>query len=224
MSKTENRIPLKAAKETAQAFIESHLFEKPIIVGSVGRGELLVGDIDLLVMNPSRLGERDDATFNGMQVNIWYTDTVNRESMQLWLDGPTSHNVDRAERARKAGFKYNIYGLWKDESKVANDKISIEKLIKETDGISEETLTGEFIKFAKFSHPSGDYLQIGSIRIEADKDKFRVLSVFELWMGDKNIKRYEKIKGERRTMEEAENIFSKWIEEKKDKGYKLVGT
>jgi len=222
MSKTEHKTPLKEAKAIANAFLKNHFLDRPILVGSIGRGELLVGDIDIMAFNKSRLGERDDTTFDGMKVNVWYTDDVHKESMKLFLDGPKSENIARAGRARNAGYKYNMYGLWKDDVRVANDKISIEKMIHETDGIGEETLTGEFIKFAKLTNPSGNYLQVGTIRIEEDKEGYKVISVFELWSGSSVIKRYEKVKCEGRTMDDAENMFNKWIKEKTAKGYKLV--
>jgi len=228
MSKTENKTPLVHARVIAKDFLQSNLLNNPVIVGSIGRGELMVGDIDILAENPNRLGQLDNITFNGMQVNIWFTNAVNRESMQLFLMGPKSDNIARAAAAKAAGYKYNMYGLWKDEVRVANDKISIEKMIHETDGVGEETLTNEYVKFAKLTHPSGDYLQIGSIRIEelknvqADVKAYKVISVFELWSDNNLIRRYEKIKCEQADIITAENVFNKWIEQKTAKGYKLV--
>ena len=223
MAKVETKTPWKVAKVIAKQFLESHLFERPILVGSVGRGELLVGDIDVLAENKNRLGERDDTTFNGMQINVWYTDAVHRESMKLFLDGPKSANIARAAKAKAAGLKYNIYGLWKDEARIANDARSIEQMIEsQSDAVSETSILEEPIKSTKLAKPSGDYLQIGIIRLENNKDNYKVVSVFELWSGANVIRRYEKVKRDDADLTVAEAVYNGWIEEKKKKGYKLV--
>jgi len=216
-------MPYPQALQLAENFIANSPLQKPLIVGSIGRGELLVGDIDILAEDKNRVGERADTEYNGIQVNVWYTDVVNREAMRLYLYGPCEANMARSERAKKVGFKYNIYGLWKDEVKVANDESSILKMIMAAEGDKKEVVVEDCLKTVQFSNPSGDYLQVGTIRLEEDGDNFKVVSIFELFAGKETIRRYVKIKCEGVDRQTADHHFNKWIGEKEAKNHTRVG-
>ena len=89
---------------------------KVAVAGSIRRGKLIVGDIDIVAIDPRRTGRRDDIQFGGVAVQVWYTDAEHWGAAMLYATGPAGSNIGRARLAKRKGWKLRQqHGLY-DES------------------------------------------------------------------------------------------------------------
>jgi DNA polymerase/3'-5' exonuclease PolX len=73
------------------------------VAGSIRRRKPVVGDIDIVALDPRRRG-REDLEFGGIPVQVWYTDEAHWGAALLYATGPQGSNIGRARLAKRQGW------------------------------------------------------------------------------------------------------------------------
>ena len=113
--------------------LEKHGHQKVVICGSVRREKPEVGDLDVIVVGdlawlaePGRPWRYVDGgakkctvDYEGRQVNILKTEWQSLGAAMLYFTGNSTFNLIMRRNAKKAGYKLNEYGLWREDVFVA---------------------------------------------------------------------------------------------------------
>jgi DNA polymerase/3'-5' exonuclease PolX len=112
-------LPLQVAQRvvcTAIGQLFSAIADKVFVAGSIRRGEKKVRDIDLVVVEPKKHGKIERTEFEGIPVQVFYTDADSLPFMLFHATGPAKWNIVNRVVAARQGLKLSQYGLFHRES------------------------------------------------------------------------------------------------------------
>lgn len=142
---------LAAAEYIAQRWLEKWQKLNPdadiIICGSIRRGEKMVRDIDIVVIDEEMHGTfARGASFEGVELNLCYVKEECRGSAMLFLTGSADFNLRMRRVAKSKGLKLNRYGLWNGDECIAS----------KTEEDIFEALGLDYVPPEKRRNPSGE--------------------------------------------------------------------
>jgi|SRR5579884_2256619 len=133
-------VPLEKAEAVAHdlmARLQRAGAIRVFVTGSIRRRKSQVGDIDVVVVSPSKdprellqtCGasveqggtERAFGFFDGMAVNVWRCAPESLGAMLFYTTGPAQYQVGYRMKAKRAGFLLNERGLFRNGKKVAGE-------------------------------------------------------------------------------------------------------
>jgi len=100
-------IPRQRAERLAReiiATLKRRGARRVAVAGSIRRKKPLVGDIDIVAIDPKRRG-REALTIDGVDVQVWYTTPDCWGAAMLYATGPSGSNIGRARLAKQRGWK-----------------------------------------------------------------------------------------------------------------------
>ena len=121
------RMTYSDAVALANEFIEKFVVGKHEIAGSIRRKEDVIGDIDIITVDPlmkvtSRFTPdvtivrgkylKLDVDYKGVRVNIYYCKPTHWGSMMFYLTGPKNYTIAYRRMAASQGYSLNQYGLF----------------------------------------------------------------------------------------------------------------